>query len=169
MTNTFSHKVANAWFAAIDLSQLALTFASLDPLSRGTSEYIRCVCGVSVSASIHWARRDGGDVSSAGACRKAQKRADRLELVQLEHERVVSSAYFSHVTGNSVLTTCQDNRVRIWDQPGRLGGPASREMVHSHDFNRYLTPFRAVWDPKDPRERLFMIGRCALLVECYMW
>jgi len=32
-------------------------------------------------------------------------------------------------------------------------------MVHSHDFNRYLTPFRAVWDRKDRQERVFMIGR----------
>ncbi len=36
-----------------------------------------------------------------------------------------------------------------------------REIVHSHDFNRYLTPFRAEWDPKDASERLFVIGRYA--------
>ncbi len=26
---------------------------------------------------------------------------------------------------------------------------------------RYLTPFKAEWDPKDPTERLFVCGRCA--------
>jgi hypothetical protein len=26
---------------------------------------------------------------------------------------------------------------------------------------RYLTPFKAEWDPKDPTERLFLCGRCA--------
>ena len=37
-----------------------------------------------------------------------------------------------------------------------------REIVHSHDFNRYLTPFRAEWDPKDSAERTFVVGRyCA--------
>jgi len=35
----------------------------------------------------------------------------------------------------------------------------AREIVHSHDFNRYLTPFRAEWDPKDPSESLIVIGR----------
>lgn len=34
-----------------------------------------------------------------------------------------------------------------------------REVVHSHDWNRYITPFRAEWDPKDEQERLMVIGR----------
>ena len=37
--------------------------------------------------------------------------------------------------------------------------PPDREIVHSHDFNRYLTPFRAEWDPKDPFERVVVVGR----------
>lgn len=28
-------------------------------------------------------------------------------------------------------------------------------------FCRYLTPFKAEWDPKDPTESVFVIGRCA--------
>ena len=31
--------------------------------------------------------------------------------------------------------------------------------MHSHDFGRYLTPFRAVWDPKDTWERMVICGR----------
>ena len=38
--------------------------------------------------------------------------------------------------------------------------PADREIVHSQNFNRYLTAFRAEWDPKDPAERLIVCGRC---------
>lgn len=46
------------------------------------------------------------------------------------------------------MTTCQDNRIRVWDYIfGDLQSP-SREIVHSHDFNRHLTPFKAEWDPK---------------------
>ena len=37
--------------------------------------------------------------------------------------------------------------------------PADREIVHSNNFNRYLTAFRAEWDPKDPAERLSVCGR----------
>lgn len=32
-------------------------------------------------------------------------------------------------------------------------------IVHSNNFNRYLTPFRAEWDPKDLTERLIVCGR----------
>eukprot|EP00245_Coleochaete_scutata_P012935 TRINITY_DN5119_c0_g1_i1.p1 TRINITY_DN5119_c0_g1~~TRINITY_DN5119_c0_g1_i1.p1 ORF type:complete len:219 (-),score=40.68 TRINITY_DN5119_c0_g1_i1:178-798(-) len=57
------------------------------------------------------------------------------------------------------MSTCQDNRIRVWDYIyGDLSQP-NREIVHSHDFNRYLTSFRAEWDPKDMRENLIVIGR----------
>lgn len=80
-------------------------------------------------------------------------------LCSLEHKRVVNSAYFSPITGNKILTTSQDNRLRIWDSIfGNMASP-SREIVHSHDFNRHLTPFKAEWDPKDPSESLAVIGR----------
>ena len=69
-------------------------------------------------------------------------------LVDLPHKRVVNSAYFSPLTGSKILTTSQDNRIRVWDSIfGSLDSP-SREIVHSHDFNRHLTAFRAEWDPK---------------------
>ena len=57
------------------------------------------------------------------------------------------------------MTTCGDNRLRIWDDVARADGPPSRELVHSHDFNRYLSPFKAQWDPKDATERTVVIGR----------
>lgn len=80
-------------------------------------------------------------------------------LYNLGHKRVVNSAYFSPLSGSKILTTCQDNRLRIWDSIfGNLESP-SREIVHSHDFNRHLTPFRAEWDPKDPSESLAVVGR----------
>jgi DNA damage-binding protein 2 len=42
---------------------------------------------------------------------------------------------------------------------GLRSSEPDREIVHSHDFNRYLTPFRAEWDPKDGSERLIVVGR----------
>ncbi|KAJ4782465.1 DNA damage-binding protein 2 [Rhynchospora pubera] len=80
-------------------------------------------------------------------------------LADLAHGRVVNSAYFSLASGTKILTTCQDNRIRVWDSIfGNLESP-SREIVHSHDFNRHLTPFRAEWDPKDETETVAVIGR----------
>jgi DNA damage-binding protein 2 len=69
-------------------------------------------------------------------------------LAELQHSRVVTSAYFSPVTGTKILTTCQDNRIRVWDNICADLTVCSREIVHSHDFNRYLTSFKAEWDPK---------------------
>ncbi|GBG61546.1 hypothetical protein CBR_g22343 [Chara braunii] len=80
-------------------------------------------------------------------------------LAQLNHPRVVNSAYFSPRTGRKILTTCQDNRIRVWDYIyGDLSLP-SREIVHSHDFNRHITNFRAEWDPRDHSECLTVVGR----------
>ncbi|KAL1193126.1 Protein DAMAGED DNA-BINDING 2 [Cardamine amara subsp. amara] len=88
--------------------------------------------------------------------RKLQPRAS---LSDLAHKRVVNSAYFSPSSGTKILTTCQDNRIRIWDSIfGNLDSP-SREIVHSHDFNRHLTPFKAEWDPKDTSESVIVVGR----------
>lgn len=80
-------------------------------------------------------------------------------IYNLPHKRVVNSAYFSPQSGSKILTTSQDNRIRVWDSIfGDLDSP-SREIVHSHDFNRHLTAFRAEWDPKDVSESLVVVGR----------
>ncbi|KAH7283731.1 hypothetical protein KP509_34G021200 [Ceratopteris richardii] len=81
------------------------------------------------------------------------------QLAELPHPRVVNSAYFSPISGNKILTTCQDNRLRVYDCIFSDLAEPSREIVHSHDFNRYLTCFRAEWDPKDTTENLAVIGR----------
>lgn len=80
-------------------------------------------------------------------------------MKQIRHPRLVNSAYFSPNSGRKLLTTCIDNRVRIWDNIHNVDRPATQEIVHSHDFNRHLTPFRAEWDPKDPLDRRVVIGR----------
>jgi hypothetical protein len=80
-------------------------------------------------------------------------------LAQLDHPRVVTAAYFSPFTGNKIMTTCLDNRIRVWDNICAGLAEPSREIVHSHNFNRYITSFKAEWDPKDRSECLAVIGR----------
>ena len=48
---------------------------------------------------------------------------------------MVNSAYFSP-SGTKLLTTCIDNRLRVWDSWASGASEPSRQMVHSHDFNR---------------------------------
>jgi DNA damage-binding protein 2 len=80
-------------------------------------------------------------------------------LAQLNHPRVVTAAYFSPITGNKIMSTCLDNRIRVWDNLCADLSEPSREIVHSHNFNRYITSFKAEWDPKDRSECLAVIGR----------
>ncbi|CAI5987279.1 unnamed protein product [Closterium sp. NIES-64] len=80
-------------------------------------------------------------------------------VASMQHPRVVNSAYFSPITGTRILSTCQDNRLRVWDSVFCDLQHPSSTIVHSHDFNRYLSPFKAHWDPKDDAERVVVCGR----------
>lgn len=89
-----------------------------------------------------------------------------MALGWFKHGRVATSAFFSPNSGAKLLSTSIDNRIRLWgDVHGFVGDVNGREdvetveIVHSHDFHRHLNPFRAVWDPKDWRDDLFMCGR----------
>ncbi|NWT42200.1 WDR76 protein, partial [Chroicocephalus maculipennis] len=58
------------------------------------------------------------------------------------HTKSVASAYFSPVTGNRVVTVCADDKLR-----------------HNCNTGRWLTRFRAIWDPK--QEDCFVVGSMA--------
>ena len=90
---------------------------------------------------------------------RAPSQPPAWELATLAHPKVPNSAYFSPLTGRKILTTGQDNRLRVWDYVLSPDQAPSREIVHSQNFNRYLSPFRAEWDPKDPTERAVVCGR----------
>ena len=106
-----------------------------------------------------------GEGAAEAAPALAGNKALSLALASLPHPRVINSAVFSPLTGRKLLTTCQDNRLRVWDNVASLSASHAspsqpdRELVHSHDFSRYLTAFKAVWDPKDTSESAFVIGR----------
>lgn len=103
----------------------------------------------------------GGILGNAGGgMNNLSNSSSSAEVASFAHSRVINAAYFSPITGRKILTTAQDNRLRVWDDfSSSLGCPPNREIVHSHTFNRHLTAFKAEWDPKDPHERLAIIGR----------
>ena len=48
------------------------------------------------------------------------------------HPRVINSAYFSPLSGRKIMSTCQDNRIRVWDAWSiDTGVHCDREIVHS--------------------------------------
>jgi WD40 repeat protein len=62
----------------------------------------------------------------------------------LPHPRVVNAAYFSP-TGHKILTTCQDNRLRVWENAAAVNETPDKEIVHSHDFNRWGPAAHRLW------------------------
>ncbi|NWY75988.1 WDR76 protein, partial [Erithacus rubecula] len=67
------------------------------------------------------------------------------------HTKSVASAYFSPVTGSRVVTVCADDKLRtcMFLLPRR----------HNNNTGRWLSRFRAVWDPK--QEHCFLVGSMA--------
>ncbi|NXY21321.1 WDR76 protein, partial [Atrichornis clamosus] len=68
------------------------------------------------------------------------------------HTKSVASAYFSPVTGSRVVTVCADDKLRgmlLFSFPCR----------HNNNTGRWLTRFRAIWDPK--QEHCFVVGSMA--------
>lgn len=73
------------------------------------------------------------------------------------HSLSISSAYFSPHTGNRVLTSCMDNRIRIYDTSAMTTqSPLLTSIRHDMHTGRWLTKLSAVWDPK--QEDCFVVG-----------
>ncbi|XP_036591690.1 WD repeat-containing protein 76 isoform X1 [Trichosurus vulpecula] len=77
-----------------------------------------------------------------------------------EHMKSLASAYFSPVTGNRVVTTCADDNLRVFDTSCLSSKvPLLTRVRHNNNTGRWLTRFRAVWDPK--QEDCFIVGSMA--------
>uniref|UniRef100_A0A8B9BQ63 WD repeat-containing protein 76 n=1 Tax=Anser brachyrhynchus TaxID=132585 RepID=A0A8B9BQ63_9AVES len=76
------------------------------------------------------------------------------------HTKSVASAYFSPVTGNRVVTVCADDKLRVYDTSSLSSTVAVLSTVrHNNNTGRWLTRFRAIWDPK--QEDCFVVGSMA--------
>ncbi|XP_014743284.1 PREDICTED: WD repeat-containing protein 76 [Sturnus vulgaris] len=76
------------------------------------------------------------------------------------HTKSVASAYFSPVTGSRVVTVCADDKLRVYDTTS-LSSPVTllSSIRHNNNTGRWLTRFRAIWDPK--QEHCFLVGSMA--------
>ncbi|XP_076012092.1 WD repeat-containing protein 76 [Genypterus blacodes] len=75
----------------------------------------------------------------------------------LGHSLSISSAYFSPSTGNRVVTTCMDDKIRIFDTSSQTASPPLLTSIrHNMHTGRWLSKLSAVWDPK--REDCFVVG-----------
>ncbi|XP_011353327.1 WD repeat-containing protein 76 [Pteropus vampyrus] len=77
-----------------------------------------------------------------------------------EHTKSIASAYFSPLTGNRVVTTCADCKLRIFDSSCLSSQiPLLTTIRHNTITGRWLTRFQAVWDPK--QEDCLIVGSMA--------
>ncbi|KAL2664918.1 hypothetical protein AAZV13_02G190400 [Glycine max] len=121
-----------------------------------------------------WKMLNGLDINSEKGLVLVADSFGFLHMVDIRSNNRSGDAILIHKKGKVVGIHCNpiqpdifltcgndhfDNRLRVWDSIfGNVDSP-SREIVHSHDFNRHLTPFKAEWDPKDPSESLAVVGR----------
>ncbi|XP_030915530.1 WD repeat-containing protein 76, partial [Geospiza fortis] len=76
------------------------------------------------------------------------------------HTKSVASAYFSPVTGSRVVTVCADDWLRVYDTTSLSSTVTLLSSIrHNNNTGRWLTRFRAIWDPK--QEHCFLVGSMA--------
>uniref|UniRef100_A0A8C5U2S5 WD repeat-containing protein 76 n=1 Tax=Malurus cyaneus samueli TaxID=2593467 RepID=A0A8C5U2S5_9PASS len=76
------------------------------------------------------------------------------------HKKSVASAYFSPVTGSRVVTVCADDKLRVYDTTSLSSTVTLLSTIrHNSNTGRWLSRFRAVWDPK--QEHCFLVGSLA--------
>ncbi|XP_065051402.1 WD repeat-containing protein 76-like isoform X2 [Rhopilema esculentum] len=82
----------------------------------------------------------------------------KSKLSEVWGSRVASSAYFSPQTGNQVLVTSLDDTIRVYDVNinGTLNNQPRCNIRHNNQTGRWLTKFRATWDPKT--DNCFVVG-----------
>lgn len=85
------------------------------------------------------------------------KGAGTLEAVHtLPFRRSVTSVYFHPTDASRLLSTCYDDHVRIhYNVSGAEGELREAAMTHNNQTGRWITNFKAVWDPKT---RLAVVG-----------
>ncbi|XP_077620634.1 WD repeat-containing protein 76 isoform X3 [Crocuta crocuta] len=92
--------------------------------------------------------------------RRLNPRGSQPLISLTEHTKSIASAYFSPLTGNRVVTTCADCKLRIFDSSSISSQiPLLTTIRHNTITGRWLTRFQAVWDPK--QEDCIIVGSMA--------
>lgn len=83
------------------------------------------------------------------------------------HGKSISSALFSPLTGNKVITVAYDDRLRLFNTTKLAGLLTSQETKHNNQTGRWLTPFKACWHPR--KDDLVLTGSMSWPREIEVW
>jgi WD40 repeat protein len=71
-------------------------------------------------------------------------------LHTLTFRRSVTSVYFNPINSAKILSTCYDDHVRVHYNLTVGNNISHSEISHNNQTGRWITNFKAVWDPKSP-------------------
>ncbi|KAM4675404.1 WD repeat-containing protein 76 [Discoglossus pictus] len=139
----------------------------VDQRTPGTSYELQASLGMRSCRTVHlhplhkdlFVAAGASDVRVYDIRQLSQKRTQHV-LSLPGHTKSVASAYFSPISGNRILTTCADDRIRVYDSSNMsVAAPLLTTIRHNNHTGRWLTRFRAVWDPKE--DSCFVVGSMA--------
>lgn len=79
---------------------------------------------------------------------RGKRGAGASPVSTLSHGGGVTSAFFSEC-GDKLVSTCNDNFLRVWDNAPLCKGNAAVSIKHNNHTGRWLSNFRCVFDPAD--------------------
>ena len=74
--------------------------------------------------------------------------SDAKPVHTLTFRRSVTSVYFNPLDSNKLLSTCYDDHVRVHYNLNNAHASSHAEIAHNNQTGRWITNFKAVWDPK---------------------
>uniref|UniRef100_A0A669PCM0 WD repeat-containing protein 76 n=1 Tax=Phasianus colchicus TaxID=9054 RepID=A0A669PCM0_PHACC len=143
------------------------TVAVVDRRTPGTSPELSADIGFKVTRTVDVHPVDKQYFLAAGSVdvcvydvRWLRRSGNKAVSTLHGHTKSVASAYFSPVSGRRVVTVCADDKLRVYDTSSLSATSALLSTVrHNNNTGRWLTRFRAVWDPK--QEQCFVVGSMA--------
>ncbi|XP_042732033.1 WD repeat-containing protein 76 [Lagopus leucura] len=143
------------------------TVAVVDRRTPGTSPELSADIGFKVTRTVDVHPVDKQYFLAAGSVdvrvydvRWLRRSGNKAVSTLHGHTKSVASAYFSPISGHRVVTVCADDKLRVYDTSSLSATSALLSTVrHNNNTGRWLTRFRAVWDPK--QEQCFVVGSMA--------
>ncbi|KAL1123739.1 hypothetical protein AAG570_001512 [Ranatra chinensis] len=134
----------------------------MDMRKRGASrvDWIKCFPRSARTVDIHPTNNNYFLVSSGtGSCcifdMRNARQTNPVAVCQMNHPKGLTSAFFSGL-GNYVLTTCNDDFLRVYDVKNLGNSRLISQTVHNNHTGKWLSVFKAIWYPS--REDAFLIG-----------